>query len=646
MSRKTRKLIWSAPLVAVLAVAGALAILVALQPNGAAAHDEGPGVAAHQPPPPVTDIKVVTPSIANGGRSSLQVSWDAPETTEANTATMYRVDISEDTDVWMNVIGGEASDKALTEADATSNCTASDEGNRCYTVPDLMADTLYHFRVFAMNDHGTSGISVGDGIVTGTIGSGRTLPVDPPEKATGLDATDYYVDKIVVSWDEVTDTGGADVLWYCLGVAASPDGEFTDLTAQADDPVCLEATAPVGITDAGITALLGDAGTSQTAVVAARVPVLDDDGDPVKDADDNVVMKDNMSYTHGNLGGGDHDGLPTDPLPDEIELRYRLYAVTDEDGDRTTTTDRRITRAASEVAIGKTVRPQEKPDPRFEAPPAVGNLRAVVYATAAASTNADGDPATPNVLSAPVTNNQGLHFFWTHPKGYNPDYDDNDTLDDPNWELEVQRRVPPDEDHDEYPGWITVPGAPGGTTVLATGYATAQFTVSFNVTQATDLTSEVYQSPTLWGGSSSSPDYRVRYVNPGKDDDNNPSNGPTNDMFGRRRGGRLAVYNHSGGHHLSCAERCGAQQYVHAADHHFDQHQQRGAGAEVRVQRRRPPGPHRPALGPRRKRADRTERTQRLRDRTFAERRRDLGSPAQGGHAHRAGYGPHLHRQP
>ena len=33
MSRKTRKLIWSAPLVAVLAVAGALAMFVALGPG-------------------------------------------------------------------------------------------------------------------------------------------------------------------------------------------------------------------------------------------------------------------------------------------------------------------------------------------------------------------------------------------------------------------------------------------------------------------------------------------------------------------------------------------------------------------------------------------------------------------------------------
>ena len=35
MSRKTRKLIWSAPLVAVLAVVGALAMFAALSPGGA-----------------------------------------------------------------------------------------------------------------------------------------------------------------------------------------------------------------------------------------------------------------------------------------------------------------------------------------------------------------------------------------------------------------------------------------------------------------------------------------------------------------------------------------------------------------------------------------------------------------------------------
>ena len=40
MSRKTRKLIWSAPLVAVLAVVGALAIFAAMAPSNAAAQDD------------------------------------------------------------------------------------------------------------------------------------------------------------------------------------------------------------------------------------------------------------------------------------------------------------------------------------------------------------------------------------------------------------------------------------------------------------------------------------------------------------------------------------------------------------------------------------------------------------------------------
>ena len=47
---------------------------------------------------------------------SLRVTWNAPTT--GDDATMYRVDRSKDTDVWMNVIGGEMSDDMLTDADA------------------------------------------------------------------------------------------------------------------------------------------------------------------------------------------------------------------------------------------------------------------------------------------------------------------------------------------------------------------------------------------------------------------------------------------------------------------------------------------------------------------------------------------------
>ena len=571
MSRKTRKLMWSVPLIAAVAVIGALAAFVMLAPGGAQAHQpvrDAMGMlksTPHLPPDPVTGIDVFTPTVDNGGRTSLQVSWNAPTT--GDMPTMYRVDVSTDTDVWNNVIGGEEAGKGtLTESMAMENCTSDDEGNRCYTATGLKPDMQYHFRVFAMNDFGTSGISVDE-----TIASGTTLPIDPPAKATGLAATDYYTDKIVVTWDKVEMTGGADVLWYCLGVASSPSGTFDDLTDSANVADCLSATKSVGVTDAGIVELLTlnidttpATYESQTAVIPAMKPVLDADGDPVKDADGNVVMEDNLSYTHGNIGGGDHDGDADDAtgvsanLPHVIELRYRLYAVTDVDGKASTTGDRRIARAASEVAIGSTVRPADKPSPEAARPGSIGNLRAVAYVT---DIDPDDDAATPPALpplwedgdndaATPLTRVsgfatlQGLHFFWTHPANYEDDPDDTVSTPHP-WRIEVQRRVPRSEDHADYTDWQFVDGTGQISTptdpttensplaahvALADNYGVPQFTVNFaEATTALDATpNPTFAAPTLWGDNASSRTYRVRYVNPGADADSTDDdvNGP------------------------------------------------------------------------------------------------------------------------
>ena len=495
MSRKTRKLMWSVSLIAAVAVIGALAAFVVLQPNGAAAHDEGPGVAAHQPPPPVTGIDVFTPTIANGGRSSLQVSWNAPVTTGANTATMYRVDISTDTDVWHNVIGGEESDKGtLTESMAMSNCTTDDDGDRCYTATGLTADTQYHFRVFAMNEFGTSPISEME-----TIASGTTLRIDPPAKATGLDATDYYEDQIVVSWDAVTDTGGADVLWYCVGVASSPSGAFTDLTDADNVAACMDAMEADDVDNAGNVDLLGlddQEYASQTAIIAAT----DENGDAV------------TSWTHDGLGGGDtDDDDQTDEFPHEIELRYRLYAVTDQDGDATSTGARKIARAASEVATGRTVRPVDVPDPQVASPGRVGNLKAVAYSTGGIEDH-DSNTATPEILVAPSATTQHLHFFWNHPDGYLADADGDGAGTDPNWRVEVQRRVPRAEDHPMYTDWQFVTGE--AVAAATTGYGVPQFDVDFD-DEDTVLTATppTYAEPVLWGDNQSGRSYRVRYVN-------------------------------------------------------------------------------------------------------------------------------------
>ena len=83
MSRKTRKLIWSAPLVAVLAVAGALALFVALTPNSAQAHDL---------PGPVSDLTAEATSW-----STIKLTWKAPTT---GGVTGYRIDVSEGEFIW------------------------------------------------------------------------------------------------------------------------------------------------------------------------------------------------------------------------------------------------------------------------------------------------------------------------------------------------------------------------------------------------------------------------------------------------------------------------------------------------------------------------------------------------------------------
>ena len=92
MSRKTRKLIWSAPLVAVLAVVGALAIFMAQAPNEASAQQmELPGM--------VQNVQVM--AYADGvPEEQLELTWSAP--TDGGSVDSYRIDISMDGDRWMS----------------------------------------------------------------------------------------------------------------------------------------------------------------------------------------------------------------------------------------------------------------------------------------------------------------------------------------------------------------------------------------------------------------------------------------------------------------------------------------------------------------------------------------------------------------
>ena len=90
MSRKTRNLIWSVPLVAVLAVAGALALFMTLAPNDASAQteEEVPG----------TPMNLAATALSP---TSIELTWEPPMAGDGGGLDAYRIDSSEDGLVWV-----------------------------------------------------------------------------------------------------------------------------------------------------------------------------------------------------------------------------------------------------------------------------------------------------------------------------------------------------------------------------------------------------------------------------------------------------------------------------------------------------------------------------------------------------------------
>ena len=468
MSRKTRKLIWSVPLVAALAIVGALAIFVALAPNDAAAHE----AAMHGAPGPVTGLDATTyadddatPEIED--QTMIMLSWYAPGDTDGDPATSYRIDYSKDTRVW------HALEDMVGDTMADANCGSDAMATmRCYTAMELDPDTTYYFRVFAMNAFGISPVSVNP-----TYAFDDTDPVEAPSAALNLTATKNMEEQINLDWSMPYADGGADIVWYCINVAAAPSGAFSNLadgTAQlaAHDnatagTICHNATEATDYDDVE-TAINGLAAGSPTDAVTIVVPATD------------------TMYMHMGLDD-----------PDIIELQYRVYAVTDEDGDPEDVGMRRAALAASNSATGRTVADRQKFDDPLGKPTAVQNLRAVAYVSD--QSPVDGTPTMPQ-----------LRLFWNAPEGVD-EYPDN-------WNLEVHKwaTTATDDDFD----WREVSGdAP------QTGQPTDNAAAQFNVTQGANgnLTS-------LTEGNPRSEQYRIRYVI-----DPDMMRGNSDDVDGARR---------------------------------------------------------------------------------------------------------------
>ena len=211
MSRKTRKLIWSAPLVAVLAVAGALAIFAALSPNWAQAHE---GNTDADPPGPVNGLTAEA-----DGYNAIVLKWDPPSSDDGGNPTGYRIDISvpsNNSHVWRfhESIGVNVSGTKHTYTDRM----------------DLSAGDQRRYRVVGFNDAGIGATSILPSSIVGATAP-PTAP-SPVLRLTARAGTGTDAGSILLSWTEPTDTGGEDIAVYCV-VASIARMEVVDETPES-----------------------------------------------------------------------------------------------------------------------------------------------------------------------------------------------------------------------------------------------------------------------------------------------------------------------------------------------------------------------------------------------------------------------------
>ena len=146
MSRKTRKLIWSAPLVAVLAVAG----------DGA-----------------TTDA----------ARTAIVLMWEAPDNPDGAPVTKYTIQVSSNGRSYGLLKDVSPKDAELRYRLPT--CT--------YTHTKLLENTQRWYHVYATNSVGTSSASLSN--------DGMTAPGETPNPPEGLRAGLSRSGRMVLYWD-------------------------------------------------------------------------------------------------------------------------------------------------------------------------------------------------------------------------------------------------------------------------------------------------------------------------------------------------------------------------------------------------------------------------------------------------------------
>ena len=228
MSSKTRKLIWSVPLMATLAVVGALAVFVALglpNANPAQAQDGSFNV---QPGMPTE----VAGAIGNG---SSRVTWVAPTELGDPTLDGYVVQYA------------QATTAPDADSDDWQTSAALDNFNaRSHTVTGLTNGEDYWFRVAGIltDASGTVtdtsenfGVNGAPAIVPAAGAPGRptNVKVTQTSERDDEDTTDLTDDtaSVTVTWDAPENNGGSPIIGYVVVMAADLDLD----TIASFDPV-------------------------------------------------------------------------------------------------------------------------------------------------------------------------------------------------------------------------------------------------------------------------------------------------------------------------------------------------------------------------------------------------------------------------
>ena len=228
MSRKTRKLIWSAPLVAVFAVVGALAIFMTAAPGDISAQD---AVVDYQAGSPLN--LTVEPGPGGAKRTSLVITWTAPTAGSDMPITGYRIDQSTD------------------NGQRWTHLTNVGAGVLTHTDSGLKPGTEKYYRVFAMNRAGTGRVSEAISEVTAMISE--------PGQVGSLRVTSTS-NTVTLNWNAPTDNGGTRIIGYLIHFS-------TEATATHIGPATIPVRTADGSADAagnidGIIPVLATSGTT------------------------------------------------------------------------------------------------------------------------------------------------------------------------------------------------------------------------------------------------------------------------------------------------------------------------------------------------------------------------------------------------